>query len=96
MDPGVSKTLWTVCSKFNKLPNDPLIADLEDFQLTWILTNMAQDAQAMSDAMKGKSSSDLHISSDDGITAADISKLRSLIHGTSIPGKPAGKRSRNR
>ncbi len=35
-----------VCKKFGKLPNDPLVAGLTDFQMEWITQNLLNEQAA--------------------------------------------------
>jgi hypothetical protein len=48
-----ARRLWVVCKTFNVLPNDPLVAGLNSFQIEWILWNLVEEAKAMDKVAKG-------------------------------------------
>ena len=45
--------LWTICRTFNKLPNDPLIKSLTEFQKRWIFFNIIHANTVEIDKIRG-------------------------------------------
>ena len=48
-----SKQLWAICTRFNLLPNDPRIRELDPFQCVWIIANMNEEAKRQKQALDG-------------------------------------------
>jgi hypothetical protein len=69
-----SKMIWAICSKFNVLPNDPLVRGLTPFQRVWIVSNMNAEYEAQQRILKGGDSKQTTVSSD-GMTAADLQSI---------------------
>lgn len=70
-----------ICSRFKVLPNDPLVQGLEPIQRLWILANMNEEFTKQQEALSGKDTNRINISSD-GMDETDLGGLMRLAkHG---------------